>query len=735
MNDAPAGRGAWWGALRRRKVVQWGFAYVAGAWALLQGIDFLADAFHWPSATSQIATIALAIGLPVALVLAWYHGDRGQQRVGGTELTILATLLALGGFLLWRYEPATEAPTTASVAKTTAAASADGRPSIAVLPFENRSREADDAFFVDGIHDDILTQLTKVGALKVIARTSVEQFRDTKLTTREIGEKLGVTKVLEGGVQRAGDRVRVTVQLTEAATDAHLWAESYDRELTAANIFAIQSEVASAISAALKATLTPAERTRMSAIPTQSLEAWEAYHLGRQRMSNRTSTGLAEAERLFQKAIDRDPKFALAYVGLADTVRLQVGYSGKPRDASFTLAEELIARALTLTPDLPEALATSAAQAHLRGDYKRSEAEFQRSIALNPNYSNAYLWYGDFLSDMGRMNEALRQTQIGLELDPISAILNVSLAQTFALLGRFDEALTQYSKAIAIDPKISHAYQEIGGIYALAYGRLDIAVPWVERAASLDPDDPNHPAFLARYYLALGDETQARRWHGLSLKHGAQRASVQNTAALFAVYRDDHDAVLAHARKAAAIYPRAVWLLPDADVRRGDYPAARERYAKVFPELLATDLPTIDGQNVYAAIRLAGVLQHTGERDRAKVLLDRGEAYIRSIPRMGFRGYGIADVAIHALRGETAKALASLREAEQVGWVGTGTEWGWGHWPWRYERDFDPSLASIRHEPKFKAVFADIERDMARQRAALAARPKDAPLELAGAGT
>ena len=165
-----------------------------------------------------------------------------------------------------------------------------------MLPFENRSDEHNDAFFVDGIHDDILTQLTKIGAIKVIARTSVEQFRDTKLTGKEIGEKLGVTRVLEGGVQRAGDRVHVTVQLIDATTDTHLWAESYDREVTATNIFAIQSEVAAAIAVALKTTLTPAERKSVNAIPTQSLDAWVAYQLGKQRMANRTKGPLVRSQ-------------------------------------------------------------------------------------------------------------------------------------------------------------------------------------------------------------------------------------------------------------------------------------------------------------------------------------------------------------------------------------------------------------------------------------------------------
>ena len=200
------------------------------------------------------------------------------------------------------------------------AVKADPRPSIAVLPFDNRSTLEDDAFFVDGIHDDILTQLSKISALKVISRTSVEQFRDTKLTIKDIAARLGVKNILEGGVQRAGDRVRIHVQFIDASSDAHLWAESYDRELTAANIFGIQSELASAIAVALRAALSPAEQTRVAAVPTQDLEAWEAYQLGKQRLAKSTSESLDDAERYFRKAVALDPEFALAYVGLADTI-------------------------------------------------------------------------------------------------------------------------------------------------------------------------------------------------------------------------------------------------------------------------------------------------------------------------------------------------------------------------------------------------------------------------------
>jgi TolB-like protein/Tfp pilus assembly protein PilF len=730
VTDTPAERGPEnpWERLRRRKVVQWALAYAAGAWALLQVLGFAADSFGWPALVKQLAMLGLAVGLPILLTLAWFHGERAQQRVTGKELGILTLLLLVGGGLLWWYanRPAEAPPAVASTtAATSSSATTDPRPSIAVLPFDNRSRLEDDAFFVDGIHDDILTQLSKISALRVISRSSVERFRESDLSVHQIAGQLGVTSILEGGVQRAGDRVRINVQLIDAASDAHLWAESYDRELSAANIFAIQSEVAAAIGDALKATLTPAEEARSKAAPTQDLQAWEAHQLGKQRMAIRTSAGLKDAERYFRKAIERDPTFALAYVGQADAVTQQVFYSGRAREPSFTLAEELVTQALALAPDLSEAFATSAWLAHQRSDYKRSEADFQRSIALNPNYSTAYHWYSLLLLDLGRANEAHRQIEIALTLDPISTILITSSAFVLASLGRFQDAFAQYGKAIEIDPMTPVPYAFVGDTYTRGLGRLDAAIPWYEKAASLDAGNPQWTSALGLLYLDLGDEDRARRWLDTALEHGGQYADAQEAAAVFALYRGDVVAYRLHASKLAALDARRIRLLRDDYIRRDDYKAARARYASANPDLLAMQAPDTNLPNILEAIDLALVLQHTGEGAHAKALLDRSEAFVRTIPKMGVYEYGIAAVQIDALRGEKREALAKLREAERAGW----------RYGWRYHRDFDPNLDSIRNEPEFKAVFADIERDMAEQRAALAARPKDAPLDLALTGT
>jgi len=391
VNDTSSSESIWT-RLRRRRVVQWGVAYSAGAWVLLQVLGFVSDAFAWSPIVKQSATLMLAIGLPIVLVVGWYHGERGQQRVSGPELALLTLLLLIGGGLLWLYADRREAttPTIATSRPTSTAVVTDTRPSIAVLPFDNRSKLEDDAYFVDGIHDDILTQLSKVSALRVISRTSVEQFRETKLPLRAIADQLGVTKILEGGVQRGGDRVRINVQLIDAHTDAHLWAESYDRELTADNIFAIQSEIASSISHALRTTLTPLEHERLKTIPTSDLAAWKDYQLGRRRLEQRNSAALAEAEAFFQKAIDRDPDFALAYVGLAETLRLQLAFSPVSQQDVMTRADIALARALALDGTLGAAHATAAALADERREFRRAEAGFRRAIELDPNYATAH---------------------------------------------------------------------------------------------------------------------------------------------------------------------------------------------------------------------------------------------------------------------------------------------------------------------------------------------------------
>jgi tetratricopeptide (TPR) repeat protein len=328
------------------------------------------------------------------------------------------------------------------------------------------------------------------------------------------------------------------------------------------------------------------------------------------------------------------------------------------------------------------------------------------------------------LHELGRREEAVKIAEHALALDPLSPLINNQVGLRRTDVGRFADARTAYARAIQLDPELAIAYSNLGDLLAYGYGRLDRAVPWYVKAVSLDPGSPWALGAILNAYWCLGMEAETDEWLTRTLSTGNGNALSNYVAALVYLDRGDMNAAHHYARVAADMEPWTMSLIRDDDLRRGDFARARTRYAKAFPELLGPALPTINMSNVFAAIEVAVVLQHTGERKLASALLDGSEGYLRTIPRNGPWGYQLSDVQISALRGDKTRALRALRGAEQDNWR---INWG-------YYRRFDPALDSIRNEPEFKAIFDDIERDMTKQRAAVAARPKDAPLDLAAAG-
>ena len=295
-----------------------------------------------------------------------------------------------------------------------------GDKSIAVLPFVNMSSDPEQEYFSDGISEELLNLLAKIPDLRVISRSSSFSFKGRNIEIPTVARQLNVAYVLEGSVRKAGTQLRITAQLIEARSDTHLWSEQYDRQLSAASIFAIQSEIASAIAEELRATLSLDEQQQLATVaPTESLPALEAYFLGKQRMATRATDDLAQAADHFQRAIELDPDFALAYVGLADTYTMQIVYAGFPQDEMSVRSEWAINKALELDDRLGEAYASLGLLKTIT-DPKNAEAALKRAVELSPNYVSAHHWYGSLLSILGRPREALTHTNAAVELDPLT---------------------------------------------------------------------------------------------------------------------------------------------------------------------------------------------------------------------------------------------------------------------------------------------------------------------------
>jgi TolB-like protein len=317
--------GGLWGKLRRRKVVQWGLAYAAAVWTLLQGLEYAVETFHWPEPIRQFATLGAVLGLPVVLVVAWYHGDRGQQRVTGTELVIVALLFLVGGTVLWRYDSALEKSRSAAQRPGSATPTSAARPvaaaSVAVLPFAAITPGDDDAFFADGLTEEVINALSSLPDLLVTARTSAFHFKGKDLPVPEIAAALGVANVVEGSVRRRGGRMRITAQLIRASDGFHLWSETYD--YTEGDDFAVQTQIAESVAVTLGVLLDERKRALMSAAGVRDVAAFVAFQRGVQLFDRAHNEGpmlplLERANAEFDAAIARKPDFAQAHFYHAD---------------------------------------------------------------------------------------------------------------------------------------------------------------------------------------------------------------------------------------------------------------------------------------------------------------------------------------------------------------------------------------------------------------------------------
>jgi len=435
---------------RARHLPRWAAAYLAAAWVTAEVMSYLSDLWSWPPLVGRVTFVFLATGLGVALVLAWYHGERGRQRVSLTE-SVLLVCLALGGALatasVVRAERETDVP--AGVAD----AVGDLR-SLVVLPFRDLSPDGGHEYLGDGIAETLINGLARLEGLRVVARTSAFQFKDLEMDVRQIAARLGAGAVVEGSVAQAGDRVRVTAMLVDARTGLDLWSNRFDREVATADLFGLQDEVAQEIVDALRVELAGTER--IVARGTRDPDAQRAYYLGVHHWTRRTTHDIVLATDYFHEAIAADSLYAEAWAGLALTYVLhrpsEYNVPGLSEDEALDRAEAAALRAIELDGTLGEPHAALGEVRRARRDWEGAYREFRLAVDKNPGYATAHHWLADLLMEGLRGEEALEEIDLAVSLDPVAPAILVERAEALMMLGRTEQATEQMALAIQLIP-------------------------------------------------------------------------------------------------------------------------------------------------------------------------------------------------------------------------------------------------------------------------------------------
>jgi TolB-like protein/Tfp pilus assembly protein PilF len=616
--------------LQRRKVYRVAAAYIVVAGFLIQIASAAFPAWELPNWSLRLVIAMLLIGFPIALIFAWAfdvtpHGIQVTPKVAGAHrrrnLILLIAVgaiasLAAGYFLLPR----------ASARKID--------KSIAVLPFQNLSDEKENAYFADGMQDDILTNLSKIGDLKVISRTSVMSYRDGARNAREIGKTLGVAALLEGSVRRIGNRVRVNVQLINANNDEHLWAEDYDRDLT--DVFAIQTDLAQKIATALQAKLSPNEKARLDRRPTQNPEAYLLFvqaHEYANRMEMFHDTSL-KAEPLFEQAIKLDPSFALAFAGLS-MAESWLFHSFEPVPARREKARLNADEALRLRPDLPEGhLALGFSYYYGDRDYERALTEFETARHGLPNESQAYMAIGSIQRRQGKWAESTANLEKAAALDPKNTNLLINLAFSYVALRNFEAADRTTDRAIATGAQGLEA-AALKGLVAIHWkGDLTFAE---KQFSSISPENDRGGAitwgraWILTMQRRFSDALEVlERFHGeTTLTPTTAPCPKAYVAGMIYQLQGDKARAQIELEKARLVSEKLLSQAPDDPARRaqhGQILAALGRKEEAIAEgkraveLLPESQDALDGPAGTAA--LAQIYAWTGESDEAFRLLD-----------------------------------------------------------------------------------------------------------------
>lgn len=645
--------------LKERRIAPWGLAYIAGAAVVIEVADVLAGNFGWPASFLRGLIGAVGVGFFVALILAWFHGRSGRQRVTGLETLSLTAVLAAGALIVSALAITGDGAPPSVVPAAPAAA---GGNSIAVLPFVGHGSGEGIPLLTDGVHDLIIVQLSKIADLRVLSRASVMESAARGASSREIASELGARYTIEGGIRRDGDRIRIDVELVEASSGENRWAESYETAYGARELFEIQSELAVSVAAALRATLTDEERSSIAAVPTRDIEALESYVEGA-ALRNRaiSATTLERALLRFRDAVAADPGFVDAWTDLAET-HLYIYHNIDESPGRLAAARDGLARAEALDPDAPRVhMLKGLYHYRVETDFHRALGEFLIAQRGLPNDPEILKNTGLVQRRMGLTGEAAETFEAALRLDPRNANLNVDLALTLLLLRRFEASAAAYERALDLDPQNDWA------IAGLALARL--------------PADPEEARRLLRSHLPNSDYASDWAWGLVAAALGEYepwRARVDLLTRTELVHQ-------------AALHPRTLvrgW----AEDALGNRAAARLNYDSAAAGLSRRLRETPDDGRVMAALGLA--LAGLGRGEEA-VRLGRRALEVAPFDRDQYLAPILREdlAKIYAMSGEADLALAEIETLlARPGYL-TRARLA-GDWVWR----------DLRRDPRFERL-------------------------------
>jgi TolB-like protein/cytochrome c-type biogenesis protein CcmH/NrfG len=706
--------------LRRRNVFRVAGGYLVVGWILMQVADTFFPALNLPDWTTTLVAALLVLGFPIAVLLAWAfeltpeglkrdtgEGEAAPRGVKAADVVLIGLLVGVIGFMAFdRLGGDAPAP---------AARAVPGKldPSVAVLPFSNMSADPDNEYFSDGLTDTLLHMLAQVKDLKVAARTSSFAFKGTNTDIREIARQLGVAAVLEGSVQRAGDRVRIVAQLIKADDGFHLWSQTYDRKLD--DIFAVQDEIATSVAAAMRGSLLgEADVPAMDDGLTSNREAYDLFLRAREGLRLGTERRVVEAERQLRKALALDPEFALAWSALAQALESLVTVQGLSwadvRDEILAAA----ARGVELAPDVAETHTAQGAVLFWNLDLADAEAALGRALALDPDYAWALSGLADVEFRQGHYAEAVQMAERALAADPLDYELKAQSTFKFLMVGQVGQAIELAEAVLAHTPDSLKGLSALGNVYWRT-GREAKAIPIYMRLLRINPNQRYIMERIARSYVALVDMEEARRW--IDRAYGNNPDAVSDELAEWCFLSGDVECAIDQAenRLAGQGFPGELARLgAEADLAwyRQDWQRLLEvaqQQAKVAAEErvpIAVSWASLSG--ALAADRLGDVAARDRISQRAIDIVQEG------IARGDRTQYGVQGLAhAYAIRGDAETAVGYLRTAAERGFRNVIEIRNMGV----YDKIMDdPALAALLAQ-----IEADNQRELEAVRAAVAA--------------